>query len=164
MTWPWHPTTPTASSTIMPSSGLELFCDVSCPSLRCRAEFSLKDVQKTLTDQDLLTFSPPVVSCQSLVRWQRSRLYSPGGIGSHADHAWSWGFTKPICLILSLAIHALWRFSFTTSSAGRWHHEKCSMWNFYRCQVEKGYCPHFSIKTHKNSRNDCTFNSVMNGI
>lgn len=87
--------------------------------------------------------SPHFRSCQFLVRWRRSRLYFPGGIASlhAANHPWSLGKKQNHFLSLvdsmlqpfvcqlgtsdSNAIHALWRFSFTTSSAGCWHHEKC---------------------------------------
>lgn len=71
-----------ASSTIMPSSGLELFFDISCPSLRCRAG-GPKGVQGPTVQ--LMTFSPfPLLSVprtltkvQTLLPW-RNCLFTCG--------------------------------------------------------------------------------------
>lgn len=85
-----------ASSTIMPSSGLELFFDISCPSLRCQAGPRGSKVP-------LFNWwpSPHTRSCQFLVRWQRSRLYFPGGIAClHAANPLEFGQnTKPFFVV-----------------------------------------------------------------
>ena len=87
----------------------------------------------------LMTFSPfPLLSVprtltkvQTLLPWQKiaSHAANPLEFGQKQSHFFSLvdSMLQPfVCQLgTSNAIHALWRFSFTTSSAGCWHHEKC---------------------------------------
>lgn len=124
-----------ASSTIMPSSGLELFFDISCPSLRCQAgPRGSKGVQggprSHCSTDDLLPIPAPVSS--SYVDKGPDSTSLAELLVYMRQIPWSLGVNKAIFLSFvdsmlepfvcqlgtSNAIHALWRFSFTTSSAG----------------------------------------------